>query len=81
MGTEDERRAVPTEDREVLEDLGEGTSPRGLLPTTYKHHPMSLVGDAEVLISNGIVLRGKATVGRGDENHPWEILVTLIRFI
>ena len=30
MGTEDKRRAVPTEDREVLEDLGSGTRPKGL---------------------------------------------------
>ena len=63
MGTEDEHRAIPTEDREVLEDLGEGTCPRGLLPTTYKHHPMSLVRDVEVLMFSGIVLRGRPTIG------------------
>ena len=50
MGAEDEHRAIPIEDREVLEDLGEGTHPRGLLPATCKHHLMSLVGDVEVLI-------------------------------
>ena len=31
MGTEDEHRAIAIEDQEVLEDLGEGTHPRGLL--------------------------------------------------
>ena len=71
MGTEDECRAVPTEDREVLEDLGEGNRPRGLLPTTYKNHPMSLVGDVKVLIFSRIVLRGKPAVGKRKEKQPW----------
>ena len=71
MGTEDKRRAVPTEDREVLEDLGSETRPRGLLPTTYKHHPMSLVGDVKVLIFSRIVLRGKPAVGKRKEKQPW----------
>ena len=70
MGTEDEHRAIPIEDREVLEDLGEGTHPRGLLPATCKHHIMSLVGDVEVLIFNGIVLRGRPATGSRNEKHP-----------
>ena len=37
MGTVDEHKEIPIEDREVLEDLGEGTHPRGLLPATCKH--------------------------------------------
>jgi len=70
MGTEDEHRAIAIEDQEVLEDLGEGTHPRGLLRATCKHHLMSLVGDVEVLIFSGIVLRGRPAAGRRNENHP-----------
>ena len=81
MGTEDEHRAIAIEDRDVLEDLREGTHPRGLLPATCKHHLMSLVGDVEVLIFSGIVLKGRPIVGRRNEKHPWEILITLIRFM
>ena len=64
MGTEDEHREIPLEDREVSEDLREGTHPRGLLPATCKHHLMSLVGDVEVLIFSGIVLKGRPAAGR-----------------
>ena len=71
MGTEDEHRAISIEDQEVLEDLGEGTHPRGLLPATCKHHLMYLVGDVEVLIFSGIVLRGRPVIGRKKEKHPW----------
>ena len=70
MGTKDEHRAIPIEYREVLEDPGEGTNPRGLLPTAYKHHLMSLVGDVEVLIFSGIVLRGRPAAGKRNEKHP-----------
>ena len=81
MGSEDESRAIPIEDREVLEDLGEGTHPRGLLQETCKHHLTSLVGNLEVLIFSEIVLRGRPTAGRRKEKHPWAILVTLIGFM
>ena len=81
MGTEDEHRAIPIEDREVLDDLGEGTHPIGLLPATCKNHLMSLVGDVEVLIFSGIVLRGRPAVGRRNKKHPWAILITLIGFM
>ena len=70
MGTEDEHRAIPMEDRDVLEDLREVTHPRGLLPATCKHHLMSLVGDVEVLIFSGIVLKGIPAVGSRNEKHP-----------
>ena len=70
MGTEDEHRAIPIEDQEVLEDLGEGTHLRGRLPATYKHHLVSLVGDVEVLIFSGIVLKGRPVAGRRNEKHP-----------
>ena len=81
MGTKDEHREIPIEDREVLEDLRGGTHPRGLLPATCKHHLMSLVGDVEVLIFSGIVLRAIPAADRRNENHPWAILITLIRFM
>ena len=81
MGTEDEHRAIPIEDWEVLKDLGEGTHPIGLLPATCKHHLMSLVGDVEVLIFSGIVLKGRPATGRRNEKHQWEILITLIGFM
>ena len=70
MGTEDEHRAIPIEDRDVLEDLKEGTHPRGLLPATCKHHLMSLVGDVEVLIFSGIVLKARPAAGSRNEKHP-----------
>ena len=70
MGTEDEHMEIPIEDREVLEDLGEGTHPRGLLPATCKHHLMSLVGDVEVLIFSKSVLKGRPAVGSRNEKHP-----------
>ena len=76
MGTEDEHREIPIEDQEVLKDLGEGTHPRGLLPARCKHHIMSLVGDVEVLIFSGIVLRDIRK-----EKNPWLILLTLIGFM
>ena len=81
MGTEDEHREIPIEDREVLEDLGGGTHPRGLLLATCKHHLMSLVGDVEVLIFSGIILKGRPVAGRRNERHPWAILITLIGFM
>ena len=81
MGTKDEHMAIPIEDREVLEDRGEGTHPRGLFPTTCKHHLMSLLGDVEVLIFSRIVLRGRPVAGRRKGKHPSAILVTLIRFM
>ena len=81
MGTEDEYKVIPIEDREVLEDLGEGKHPRGLLLETCKHHLMSLVGDVEVLIFSVIVLRGRPAAGRRNEKHPWAILITLIGFM
>ena len=81
MGTEDEHKEIPIEDREVLEDLGEGTQPRGLLLATCKHHLMSLVGDVEVLIFIRIVLRGRPAAGKRNKKHPWAILITLIRFM
>ena len=68
-GTEDKQRAIPLEDREVLEDLGEGTHPIGLPPATCKHHLMYLVGDVEVLIFSGIVLKGRPAAGRRNEKH------------
>ena len=70
MGTEDEHRETPLEHREVLEDLGEGTHPRGLLPATCKHHLMSLVGDVEVLIFSRIVLKGILVAGSKNKKHP-----------
>ena len=70
MGTEDKHRAIPIEDREVSEDLGEGTHPRGLLPAACKHHLMYLVGDVEVLIFSGSVLKGRPTAGSRNERHP-----------
>ena len=70
MGTEDEHRAIPIEDREVSEDLGEGTHPRGLLLAACKHHLMYLVGDVEVLIFSGIVLKGRPAAGSRNEKHP-----------
>ena len=70
MGTEDEHRAIAIEDQEVLEDLGKGTHPRGLLRATCKHHLMSLVGDVEVLIFSGIVLKGRPVAGNKNEKHP-----------
>ena len=76
MGTKDENMEIHIEDGEVLEDLGEGNHPRGILPTACKHHLISLVGDVEFLIFGEIVLRG-----RRKEKHPWVILVTLIRFM
>ena len=70
MGTEDEHRAIPIEDREVSEDLGEGTHPRGLLPAACKHHLMYLVGDVEVLIFSGIVLKGRPAADKRNKKHP-----------
>ena len=81
MGTEDEHKAIPIEDREVLEDIGEGTHPRGLLPASCKHHLMSLVGDVEVLIFSGSVLKGRPAAGSRNEKHPGAILITLIGFM
>ena len=69
MGTEDEQRAIPIEDREVLEDLREGTHPRGLLPATCKHHLMSLVGDVEVLIFSRSVQKGRPAAGSRNKRH------------
>ena len=70
MGTEDEHREIPLEDPEVSEDLREGTHPRGLLLATCKHHLMYLVGDVEVLIFSGSVLKGRPAAGSRNEKHP-----------
>ena len=81
MGTEDEHREIPIEDREVSEDLGEGTHPRGLLPAACKHHLMYLLGDVEVLIFRGSVLKGRPAAGSRNEKHLGAILITLIGFM
>ena len=70
MGTDDEHRTIPIEDREVSEDLGEGTHPRGLLPVACKHHLMYLFGDVEVLIFSRSVLKGRPAAGNRNEKHP-----------
>ena len=70
MGTEDEHRAIPIEDREVSEDLEEGTHPREPLPAACKHRLMDLVGDVEVLIFSGSVLKGRPAAGSRNEKHP-----------
>ena len=69
-GTKDEHREIPIEDREVSEDLGEETHPKGLLPAVCKHHLVYLVGDVEVLIFSGIVLKGRPATGSRNEKHP-----------
>ena len=79
MGTEDEHRGIPIEYREVSEDLGEGTHPRGLLPAACKHHPTSHVWDVGVLVSIGIVQGVSQAVCIGKENHPWETQETIIK--
>ena len=70
MGTKDEHREIPIEDREVSEDLRGGTHPKRLLPTTCKHHLMYLVGDVKVLIFSGSVLKGRPAAGSRNEKHP-----------
>ena len=81
MGTKDEHRGIPIEDREVSEDLREGTHPREPLPAACKHRLMDLVGDVEVLIFSGSVLKGRPAAGSRDEKNPGAILITLIGFM